>query len=79
MCRGIWLFAVKAPGTVFRVESRIGQSVSYRTVYQALRQMAKQKKEDLRSAMAAGRHFIVVSDNIQAYAHQRDHCIGREN
>jgi hypothetical protein len=79
MCRGIWLFAVKAPGTVFRVESRIGQSVAYQTVYQALREMAKQKKQDLQAAMAAGRHFIVVSDNIQAYARQRDHRIGREN
>ncbi|KAF8810193.1 hypothetical protein BYT27DRAFT_7282405 [Phlegmacium glaucopus] len=79
LCRGIWLFAVKAPSTVFRVESRIGQSVSYQTVYQALRQMAKQKKEDLRAAIEAGHHFIVVSDNIQAYARQRDHRIGKEN
>lgn len=81
LCRGVWLFAVKAHHSVFRVESRLGQSVAYSTVYEALRSMANHKMKDLQVAARAGsgRHFIVVSDNIQVYLRQRDHRIGREN
>ncbi|KAF8187155.1 hypothetical protein BJ912DRAFT_970316 [Pholiota molesta] len=79
LCRGIWLFAAKASRTIFRVESRIGQSVAYSTVYIALRAMGRQKLDDLRKAIKAGRHFITVSDNIQTYAKQRVRRIGREN
>ncbi|KAF8163196.1 hypothetical protein B0H34DRAFT_794930 [Crassisporium funariophilum] len=79
LCRGIWLFAVKAPRTLFRVESRIGQSVAYSTVYTALRAMGRQKIDDLQKAIQSGKHFITVSDNIQTYAKQRVRRIGREN
>ncbi|KII85951.1 hypothetical protein PLICRDRAFT_115567 [Plicaturopsis crispa FD-325 SS-3] len=58
MCRGFWYFAVKAHQSIYRVESRLAQSVSYETVR---------------------RHFSIVGDNIQAYAKQRDHRIGRES
>lgn len=78
LCRGVWLFTVKAHHSVFRVESRLGQSVAYSTVYEALRSMANHKMKDLQVTACAGsgRHFIVVSDNIQVYLWQRDHRIG---
>ncbi|KDR82981.1 hypothetical protein GALMADRAFT_206697 [Galerina marginata CBS 339.88] len=79
LCRAIWLFAVKAPHKLFRVESRLGLSVSYTTVYGALATMAKQKKEDLRKAIQDGKDVITVSDNIQTYSKQRDRRIGKEN
>lgn len=81
LCRGVWLFAVKAHHSIFRVESRLGHSVVYSTVYEALRSMADNQMKDLRAAARAGsgHHFIVVSDNIQVYLRQRDHRIGREN
>ncbi|KDQ50832.1 hypothetical protein JAAARDRAFT_164426, partial [Jaapia argillacea MUCL 33604] len=81
LARGVWYFAVKAHQSVYRVESRLGQSVSYESVRKALRAMAEAKQDDLRNAMrpGSGRHFIVVGDNVQAYAKQRDHRIGQEN
>ncbi|CAA7257316.1 unnamed protein product [Cyclocybe aegerita] len=39
---------------IFRVESRLAHSVAYRTVYDALAQMAKQTLEDLRSSIQGG-------------------------
>ncbi|KDQ57007.1 hypothetical protein JAAARDRAFT_109613, partial [Jaapia argillacea MUCL 33604] len=81
LARGIWYFAVKAHQSIYRVKSRIAQSVSYKSVRKALAAMAEAKRDDLRDAMRpdSGRHFIVVGDNVQAYAKQRDHRIGREN
>jgi hypothetical protein len=80
LCRGIWYFAVKAHHSIFRVESRLGQSVAYASVYAALRGMAEQKQEDLKIALRAGsgRHVITVSDNIQTFQKPLDHRIGRE-
>ncbi|RDB15452.1 hypothetical protein Hypma_004158 [Hypsizygus marmoreus] len=81
LCRGIWLFAVKAPSTVYRVESRLGLSVTVSTVYNALKEMAEQKRTELREAFlpGSGRFFNVVIDNTQTYAKVRDPRLGREN
>jgi len=79
ICRGIWMFATKAARTNFRVDSRIGLCVAQSTVYDALKEMAKQKQSDLKRAIESGKHFSVVFDNIQTYIKQRDRRIGREN
>jgi hypothetical protein len=81
MCHGIWLFAVKAHQSVFQVESWLAQSVAYSSVYAALHGMAKQGLEDLKLALLLGsRHAVfTVSDNLQAWIKQRDHCIGCES
>jgi hypothetical protein len=79
LCRGLWMFATKTAKTVFRVESRIGQSVAYATVYAALGEMARQKQSELKAKVQAGIHYSIVSDNIQAYRKERDHRLGREN
>lgn len=79
ICRGIWMFAIKAARTNFRVDSRIGLCVAYSTVYEALKEMAKQKQLDLQHGIKSGKHFTVVFDNIQTYIKQRDHRIGKEN
>ncbi|KAM6503971.1 hypothetical protein JOM56_000914 [Amanita muscaria] len=73
LCRGIWYFAVKAHHSIFRVESRLGQSVAYSSVYEALRGMAVQKLNDLKEALrpGSGSHIITVSDNIQAFVKPR--------
>ncbi|KAF8965633.1 hypothetical protein BDZ97DRAFT_1658861 [Flammula alnicola] len=79
LCRALWMFATKTARTVFRVESRIGQSVAHSTVYKALSEMAKQKQSELKASVQAGKDKIVVSDNVQVYARKRDRRIGREN
>ncbi|KAH7904089.1 hypothetical protein BJ138DRAFT_1019611, partial [Hygrophoropsis aurantiaca] len=81
LCRGVYLFATKAQKSLFRVESRIGRSVAYQTVYTALATMAEARNNELHVATRpeSGRHFLIVGDNIQAFAKQRDHRIGRES
>ena len=79
ICRGIWMFATKAANTNFRVDSRIGLCVAHSTVYESLKEMARQKGAELRNAVESGKRFIVVFDNVQAYMKQRDHRIGRES
>lgn len=66
---------------MFRVDSRLAQSVSHASVYAALSSMSSATKNHLREAVreGGGRYFLIVSDNIQTYAKQRDHRIGREN
>ena len=73
------MFAAKAANTSFRVDSRLGLCVAHSTVYEALKEMGRQKQLELRQAVNAGKHFIVVFDNIQAHIKQRDRRIGREN
>ncbi|KAG6835289.1 hypothetical protein H0H93_003080 [Arthromyces matolae] len=65
--------------TIFRVESRLAQSVAYSTVYTTLSQMAEKAMEDLKASLASGVPFLTVGDNVQTYAVQRDHRIGKEN
>ncbi|KAH7903329.1 hypothetical protein BJ138DRAFT_1120498 [Hygrophoropsis aurantiaca] len=81
ICRGVYLFAMKAHKSLFRVESRLGRSVVFETVYKSLRTMAHARLEELKDAtrVGSGRYFWVVGDNIQAYSKQRDHRIGRES
>ncbi|KAF8072301.1 hypothetical protein FPV67DRAFT_1411833 [Lyophyllum atratum] len=81
MCRGIWHFAARSHQNVFRVESRIGHAVAYKTVFDALKTMANDQLQVLKDTLdpASGRHGVMVSDNVQEYAVQRDHRIGREN
>ncbi|KDR64811.1 hypothetical protein GALMADRAFT_1353873, partial [Galerina marginata CBS 339.88] len=79
ICRSIWLFAIKAPYTLFRVESRLGLSVAISSVYDALREMSRTKRQELKQAVEDGKHHISVSDNIQTYSKERDRRIGREN
>ncbi|KAI0311082.1 hypothetical protein OF83DRAFT_1069420 [Amylostereum chailletii] len=79
LCRGIWLFACKAHQSIYRVESRLGLSVSYETTRQALRTAADVKMQELKDALESGLHFIGVGDNVQAYVKQRDHRIGRRS
>ncbi|KAG6915753.1 hypothetical protein DXG01_010020 [Tephrocybe rancida] len=79
LCKGIWLFSAKAHQTVFRVESRLAQSVSYASVYSALSDMSRQSLEDLAARIKSGGWVLVVGDNIQTYARARDHRLGRES
>lgn len=81
LCRGIWHFAAKSHQSVFRVESRLGQSVAYSTMFEALKTMANDQLILIRELLdpASGGHGIMVSDNVQEYAVQRDFRIGREN
>ncbi|KIM37166.1 hypothetical protein M413DRAFT_13521 [Hebeloma cylindrosporum] len=79
ICRGIWMFATKAAHTNFCVDSCMGLCVAQSTVYEALKEMAKQKQIDLKHGVHSGKHFTVVFDNIQTYIKQRGRCIGREN
>jgi hypothetical protein len=81
ICRGIWYFAVKAHQSVFRVESRLAQSVAYTSVYAALRAMAERTLADLKEAFHpdSGQSVSVVSDNVQEFQKQQDHRIGRQN
>ncbi|KIJ99754.1 hypothetical protein K443DRAFT_123087 [Laccaria amethystina LaAM-08-1] len=79
ICCGIWMFATKAANTNFRVDSCIGLCVTHSTVYEALKEMARQKGIELKKAVELGKCFIVVFDNVQAYMKQRDHRIGRES
>ncbi|KAF9230788.1 hypothetical protein BU15DRAFT_91045 [Melanogaster broomeanus] len=81
LCRGVYLFAVKAHKSLFRVESRIGRSVSFQTVYTALQTMAVARQAELQAAthLGSGRHFVIVGDNVQVFLKQRDHRIGRES
>lgn len=73
------MFATKAACMNFQVNSHIGLCVAQSTVYNALKQMAKQKQSDLKHAIESGKHFSVVFDNIQTYIKQQDHYIGWEN
>ncbi|KAI0054730.1 hypothetical protein BV25DRAFT_1996352 [Artomyces pyxidatus] len=81
LCRGISLFAMKAHHAMFRVGSRLAQNVPYSTMRRALVQMADEK----RAAWARDillkilRFFLIVLDNIQAYALRRDQRIGNGN
>ncbi|KAI0055098.1 hypothetical protein BV25DRAFT_1816096 [Artomyces pyxidatus] len=81
LCRGIWLFAVKAHQSIYRVESRLGQSVSYETMRQAIHTMADAKLVMLRKLLSpdSGKNFVSVGDNVQAHSKERDHRIGRRS
>ncbi|KAG5654261.1 hypothetical protein H0H81_005504 [Sphagnurus paluster] len=81
LCRGIWLFAVKSHQSIFRVESRLGHSVAYSTVYDALKTMSDEQLIMLKELFdpESGRYAQFVSDNVQAYALIRDPRIGRDN
>lgn len=91
MCRGIWLFAVMAPKTIFRVESRLAQTVVYQTVMDALYSMAKGQREELRALMRTNSgdpddpnwqpptDFWDVSDNVQFFRHVYDQRFGNES
>ncbi|KIK80231.1 hypothetical protein PAXRUDRAFT_36250 [Paxillus rubicundulus Ve08.2h10] len=81
LCRGVYLFAVKAHKSLFCVESCIGCSVSFQTVYTALQTMAAARQAELQAAthLGSGCHFVIVGDNVQVFLKQRDHWIGRES
>ncbi|KAH7917122.1 hypothetical protein BV22DRAFT_1026962, partial [Leucogyrophana mollusca] len=81
ICRAVYLFATKSHRSLFRVDSRLGRSVSFNTVYASLKTMAEQRQRELQEAtrLGSGRNFAVVGDNVQAFAKQRDHRIGRES
>ncbi|TCD67611.1 hypothetical protein EIP91_012176, partial [Steccherinum ochraceum] len=79
LARGVWLFATKTHQSVFRVESRLAQSVAYSTVHSALRTMADDVLSAVREAVRNGTLYWLVGDNIQTYMKQRDHRIGRSN
>ncbi|KAG6836416.1 hypothetical protein H0H93_008157 [Arthromyces matolae] len=79
LCLGIWLFSAKASHTIFRVESRLGQTVAYSSVYSALKGMSMQSLEDLKSRISSGVWILAVGDNVQTYARARDHRLGRES
>ncbi|KAF9528832.1 hypothetical protein CPB83DRAFT_929056 [Crepidotus variabilis] len=79
LCRGIWLFAVKAPITLFRVESRLALSTSYSTVSDALKTTSTGNQDMLKETREEGTHYSVVIDNIQTYFKQRDMRYGKES
>jgi len=55
------MFATKAARTNFRVDSRIGLCVAQSTVYDALKEMAKQKQSDLKRAIDTCICYLDVS------------------
>ncbi|TFK20425.1 hypothetical protein FA15DRAFT_599731 [Coprinopsis marcescibilis] len=79
LCCGIWMFAVMASKTMFRVESRLGLTVADSTVRRALENMSGSQQQQFKQAHEVGSttHYWVVSDNVQAYAKKRDHRMGR--
>ena len=46
------------------------------SVYDELREVTRTERQELKRGVEDGRHYIVVSDNIQTYAKQRDPGIG---
>lgn len=81
LARGVWLYGSKAHQSIFRVESRLAQSVSYETVRTALRNMAEAVRNDLRNIGVNEKHrwFSIVGDNVQTYSKERIHRIGRQS
>ncbi|KAG6907429.1 hypothetical protein DXG01_008894 [Tephrocybe rancida] len=78
-CRGIWLFSSKAAQTVYRVDSRFGLSVASSTVHTALSCMSEKQMENLQALLASEKPVLTVGDNVQTWAKQHDHRIGRES
>lgn len=87
ICRGIWLFAVMASKTIFRVESHLAQTVVYQTALDALYSMAKVQRDELRALMTPDMNdpnwippdFWDVSDNVQFFRHIYDQRFGNES
>lgn len=81
LCRGISLFSMKAHHSIFRVGSRLAQNVPYSTMRRALVHMAEEKREAWRKELEAGivKPYLIVLDNIQAYARRREQQIGSGN
>src|SRR5882762_4571214 len=81
MCRGIAMFATKAHHSLYGVGSRLAQNVPYMTVRNALIEMAKSKRMvwDEERRQGCIKPYLIVLDNIQAYARRRDSRIGTHN
>jgi len=72
LCCGIWMFASKAPNTLFRVESRIGQCAALTSVIDSLREMSKASRELLKHSIRAGKRYHFVFDNVQTFTKPRE-------
>ncbi|KDQ08758.1 hypothetical protein BOTBODRAFT_77208, partial [Botryobasidium botryosum FD-172 SS1] len=80
MANGMTLFGSKAHTSTFRVLSRVGYTVSLRSVTNALRTGAKLTLSGLGDGIRTGKSaFRIVMDNVQAFAKQRDFRLGRES
>ncbi|KAF6760243.1 hypothetical protein DFP72DRAFT_843737 [Ephemerocybe angulata] len=79
MCRGLWMFATLASKTTYRVDSRLGLTVSEETVRRALETMSNQSQHTFRHMLDSGtrKHTWVVSDNVQTYSLKRDPRFGQ--
>ncbi|EAU82342.2 hypothetical protein CC1G_06652 [Coprinopsis cinerea okayama7 len=64
LCRGIWMFSALAPKTMFRVESRLGMSVSYSSTHRALKNMSKEQGKEKKRDHGLGR----VSEMVKGMA-----------
>jgi hypothetical protein len=64
--------------SIFWVESRLGQSVAYSTVYTAPCAMAEQKLIDLKEIFdpSSGEAVWTVGNNVQAWIKLHNHHIG---
>ncbi|KAF9233098.1 hypothetical protein BU15DRAFT_80456 [Melanogaster broomeanus] len=81
MCRAVYYFASMASQSLYRVDSRLGRSISYASTYATLETMSSKTLDDLKMAAqpASGRHFWLVGDNIQTYAKMYEPQLGRES
>lgn len=78
--RGILYFACGAQHTLFNMNSRIGSTSAYSTVYSTLRRLSD---HEARATEALGRDPdswpILCLDNVQSYSKRRDLRMGRVN
>lgn len=81
MGRGVWLFTNQASRTIFRVESRIAESVVQETAIQAIRAAARAQQRLLHGLNApdSKANLIDVSDNVQATCSVYDQRFGRKS
>jgi hypothetical protein len=72
---------MKAHHSLYRIGSRLVQNPPYSTVRAALVQMATDQCAVWAQDREAGikKPYLIVLDNIQAYARRRDVCIGTWN
>jgi hypothetical protein len=81
MVRGIWMFASCAAQSAYRVDSRIGLSVSYETVRTALKSLTRGALDGLREGLrlGSGVDWWFNGDNVQAYMKQGAQRLGFVN
>ena len=80
LARGLLYFSFSAPANLMAYASRIGEMSAYSTVYNTLKGLATHEAT-ITAAHASNpnKWDFLQFDNVQNYARQRDHRIGRVN